>query len=111
MASPTTNSHARPALVSQSRAMSLVESVANVVVGFGVAVATQMAIFPLFGTRVTLSANLAIGAMFTITSIARSYVLRRLFEHFRVHGLQRKTAALWRAAAVVGVWAGQLPMR
>jgi hypothetical protein len=44
------------------------------------AVATQMAVFPLFGIRVTLSANLAIGAVFTIMSIARSYLLRRLFE-------------------------------
>jgi len=35
--------------MSQSRTMSLVESIANVLAGFGVAVATQIAIFPLFG--------------------------------------------------------------
>ena len=31
--------------------MSLVEALANVAVGFGVAVATQIAVFPLFGLR------------------------------------------------------------
>ena len=49
----------------QSRRMSLVEAIANVAVGFGVAVATQIAVFPLFGLRASLSENLAIGAIFT----------------------------------------------
>jgi hypothetical protein len=44
--------------MSQSRTMSLVESIANVLAGFGVAVATQIAIFPLFGLRTTLAENL-----------------------------------------------------
>jgi hypothetical protein len=91
--------------------MSLAEAVANVVVGFGMAVATQMAVFPLFGIRVTLSANLAIGAVFTITSIGRSYLLRRVFERLRLHGLKREAAALRRTAATIGMWVGQLPMR
>ena len=45
----------------QSRLMSLVEAVANVVVGYGVAVVTQMLVFPLFGLATTLGQNLAIG--------------------------------------------------
>jgi hypothetical protein len=45
--------------------MSLVESIANVLAGFGVAVATQSAILPLFGLRVRLAGNLAMGAIFT----------------------------------------------
>ena len=67
----------------QSRAMSLVEAVANVVVGYGVAVVTQIRIFPVFGLQITLAQNLKMGAVFTLVSIARSYVLRRLFERFR----------------------------
>ena len=70
--------------MSQSRTMSLVESIANVLAGFGVAVATQIAIFPLFGLRTTLPENLAMGAIFTVVSIARSYCLRRVFERIRV---------------------------
>ena len=33
----------------QSRRMSLLESLTNVAIGYGVAVATQIAVFPLFG--------------------------------------------------------------
>jgi hypothetical protein len=67
----------------QSRLMSLVEAGTNVVVGYGIAVLTQMAVFPLFGLRATIGQNLAIGAIFTVVSLARSYLLRRLFEAMR----------------------------
>ena len=68
----------------QSRLMSLVESVANVVVGYGVAVVTQLLIFPIFGLHTTLAQNLKMGAVFTIVSIARSFALRRVFEAIRM---------------------------
>ena len=68
----------------QSRSMSLMESVANVLVGYIVAVATQILLFPLFGLRATLSANLMIGLIFTGVSLVRSYLLRRAFEARRV---------------------------
>ena len=55
----------------QSRAMSLVESVANVVVGYGVAVVTQILIFPVFGLQTTLAQNLKMGAVFTVLCRAR----------------------------------------
>ena len=67
----------------QSRLMSLVESLANVAVGYAVSLATQVVVFPLFGMKVTLAENLAIGALFTIVSLARSYCLRRAFEMLR----------------------------
>jgi hypothetical protein len=67
----------------QSRAMSLVESIANVIVGYGVAVVTQILIFPVFGLHTTLAQNLKMGAIFTIVSITRSFALRRLFETIR----------------------------
>jgi len=68
----------------QSRLMSLVEAVTNVVVGYGVAVMAQMLVFPLFGLHASLTDNLLIGAIFTAASIARSYSLRRVFEVLRV---------------------------
>lgn len=64
----------------QTRFMSWVESVANVAVGYGVAVATQVAVFPLFGLHASISDNLAIGAIFTAVSLVRSYCLRRIFN-------------------------------
>ena len=68
----------------QSRWMSLVESIANVVVGYGVAVATQMLVFPLFGLHASLNQNLLIGLVFTGVSLVRSYFLRRVFETLRL---------------------------
>ncbi len=68
----------------QSRAMSLVESVANVVVGYGVAVVTQILIFPMFGLRTTLAQNLLMGLAFSLISVARSFALRRAFEAIRI---------------------------
>ena len=68
----------------QSCLMSLVESVANVAVGYGVAVLTQILIFPVFGLHTTLAQNLKMGAIFTIVSIARSFALRRVFEAIRM---------------------------
>ena len=67
----------------QSRWMSLGESIANVVVGYGVAVATQMLVFPLFGLHASLKQNLLIGLVFTAVSLVRSYFLRRAFEALR----------------------------
>ena len=68
----------------QSRLMSLVEAVANVIVGYGVAVMTQILIFSIFGLHTTLAQNLKMGAMFTMVSIARSFALRRVFEAIRM---------------------------
>ncbi len=79
--------------MAQSRVMSLAESLANVIVGFGVAVVTQLLVFPLFGLHTTLAENLTIGAIFTVVSIGRSYCLRRLFEGLRVVHRESKKAA------------------
>jgi hypothetical protein len=67
----------------QSRLMSLLEAGTNVVIGYGIAVLTQMAVFPLFGLSATIGQNLGIGAVFTGVSLARSYLLRRAFEAMR----------------------------
>ena len=72
----------------QSRVMSLVESIVNVIVGYGVAVATQILIFPAFGLHVTLAQNLKISAAFTVISICRSFALRRMFEAIRVRNAE-----------------------
>jgi hypothetical protein len=66
--------------MSQSRAMSLVEALTNVVVGYALAVATQFAVFPLVGVEIRTRQMLIVGLAFTLVSIVRSYVLRRLFE-------------------------------
>ena len=67
----------------QSRLMSLVEAIANVVVGLVVAVATQIVAFPLLGLQASLEQNVGLALIFTIVSIGRSFLLRRLFEELR----------------------------
>ena len=64
----------------QSKRHSLLESIANVAIGYGVAVSAQMLVFPLFGIHTSIQANLSIGLIFTGVSIVRSYALRRVFN-------------------------------
>lgn len=66
----------------QSRKHSAIEAT-NVAVGYGVSVAAQLMIFPVYGIEVSLAANLEIGALFTVISLVRSYALRRAFNRIR----------------------------
>ncbi len=67
-------------MTAQSRRMSLLEAVTNVAVGYVLAVATQIMVFPWFGLHPSLGDNLSLGAIFTAISLIRGYALRRLFE-------------------------------
>ena len=64
----------------QTKLGSLIESLMNIAIGYGVALLSQIAIFPLFGIHIPLSTNLWIGAWFTVISLVRSYVIRRWFN-------------------------------
>ena len=64
----------------QSRTMSMVEAATNVIVGYVLAIATQIVVFPWFGLEAALGEHLTIGMVFVGVSMARSYLLRRLFE-------------------------------
>ena len=66
--------------------MSFIEALTNVAAGYGIAVLTQILIFPLFGLHTTLTQNLQMGLVFTGVSIARSFALRRVFEAIRLRG-------------------------
>lgn len=64
----------------QSRKHSLLEAIANILIGYGVALMAQAVIFPLFDIHVTLGDHAMIGALFTVVSLVRSYGIRRLFN-------------------------------
>ena len=72
----------------QSRTMSMVEAAANDVVGYVLAIATQIVVFPWFGIETGLAEHLTIGLAFVGVSLARGYVLRRLFEGIRMRSLE-----------------------
>jgi len=67
----------------QSKKFSLIESISNVCIGYFVALISQLIIFPLFGLNVTFQDNILIGLWFTLISICRSYILRRVFNKIR----------------------------
>ena len=60
--------------------MSFIEAISNVLIGYAVAVTTQILVFPWFGLSATLGDNLQMGLIFTAVSLIRSYTLRRLFN-------------------------------
>lgn len=66
--------------MTQSHAMSVVEATVNVAVGWIVALAAQLLVFPVVGLQATMAQNLTISGAFTVVSVIRSYVLRRVFE-------------------------------
>lgn len=70
--------------MSQTRLGSLVEVTTNIAIGYFVALATQLTVFPMFGMTLSLGDNVAIGAIFTVVSIVRSYVVRRVFNQLHL---------------------------
>lgn len=70
----------------QTKKQSLFESLLNILIGYSVAVASQVLIFPWFDIHIPLSDNLLIGFYFTIISLLRSYLIRRFFN--KKHGVK-----------------------
>ena len=70
--------------MAQSKRGSLIEAVTNTVVGYGLAVATQFAVFLVFGLRVGVVEDLDLGLIFAVVSLIRGYALRRLFNRWRL---------------------------
>ena len=69
--------------MSQSKVMSLVESLTNVAVGILVSFASQLVIFKAYGIHIALADNVMITLWFTVISVIRSYALRRVFNGLR----------------------------
>jgi membrane-anchored protein YejM (alkaline phosphatase superfamily) len=72
--------------MSQTVKGSLYESITNIVVGFTVNFAANMVILPPLGFHaLTPRLNFGIGLLYTIISLVRSFVLRRIFTRIRSH--------------------------
>ena len=66
--------------MSQSKKMSLVETLLSVLIGYFVALLVQIITFPMFDLEVSFEQNLLIGVIFTGASIIRGYFVRRFFN-------------------------------
>ena len=65
----------------QSKVDSFMEALVNTGIGFGLAVATNAIVLPMMlGVKVSAYQSSVIAMIFTGTSIARSYLLRRAFN-------------------------------
>jgi hypothetical protein len=64
----------------QTKKQSLIESLTNILIGYTLAVISQLLIFPFFDIVVTLSETIEIALYFTVISIIRSYLIRRYFN-------------------------------
>lgn len=67
--------------MSQSRRMSLVEQLFNVGSGIVLALLIGQVVYPLFGYAVSVLDNLGLTVIFTLVSIVRGYIWRRVFNH------------------------------
>lgn len=68
--------------MSQSRRMSLIETVASIAIGFVVSLVLTALVLPAHGFEVTFAQNLQITAAFTVASIVRGYLVRRAFNRW-----------------------------
>tara|TARA_R100000951_G_C2587597_1_gene163927 strand:+ start:50 stop:256 length:207 start_codon:yes stop_codon:yes gene_type:complete len=66
----------------QTKRRSLIEAVTNVLIGYLVAVISNLIVLPLFGYQVSLFDGFAIGIVFTVISLIRSYIIRRAFNYY-----------------------------
>jgi hypothetical protein len=75
----------------QTKLGSFIEASMNILIGYGVALISQIILFPFFDIHISLQTNMWIGAWFTLISLIRSYVIRRWFNA-RLHRAALKLA-------------------
>ena len=66
--------------MAQTKRQSLIESATNIIIGYLVALISQLIVFPLVDVHVNFSTNLEISLYFTVISLVRSYLVRRWFN-------------------------------
>jgi len=68
----------------QTRIMSLIEAIVSILVGFGISMAAQATFLPLLGIEISLKQNFIFALIMTVISIARQYIMRRVFEALHI---------------------------
>lgn len=74
----------------QSKRASLIETMTNIGVGIGLSfVANQIILVHFYGYNMSLHTNAIITFWFTVLAIARSYLLRRMFNYFTERSIRK----------------------
>jgi hypothetical protein len=64
----------------QSKKHSIIETIAQTVIGLVTSFVIQVVLYPLMGIPVTFNQNLVITAVFFVASLVRGYAVRRIFN-------------------------------
>jgi len=73
----------------QSRKGSFYEACINVLIGFWINFFANLVILPMVGFNITVSQNFYIGLLYTLVSVARSYIIRRWFNRMIVRAAEK----------------------
>ncbi len=68
----------------QSKFMSMLETSLSTAVGFGISLTAQWYFLPLLGVTISLQQNFFFAVIMTVVSLARGFVLRRIFEALHI---------------------------
>lgn len=76
----------------QSKTQSMAEALINAATGYGIAIGSQELLFPFFGIpNLPTSSHIKLALCFTIISIFRSFILRRLFNWYYIYVGNKKS--------------------
>ncbi len=76
-----------PAPHQQTRLGSVIETCASTAAGFILSLTVQHFLYPVYGFEPSLATNIELTTIFTVLSLARGYVTRRIFT--RIKGLHK----------------------
>jgi hypothetical protein len=78
--------------MNQTRLGSFIEACINVLIGFWINFFANLVILPMVGFHISIAQNFYIGFLYTVISVARSYVIRRWFNGKLQKAAQRLAA-------------------
>lgn len=68
----------------QTKLMSMLETVLSTAAGFGIALLAQIYFLPWLGVTIAFHQNLKFAVIMTVISLARQFILRRIFEALHI---------------------------
>jgi hypothetical protein len=63
----------------QTRSMSMIEAITNTLVGFVMSILLQLMMTSALSIQMSLDQNIIMSLVFTVASVARGYLVRRMF--------------------------------
>jgi hypothetical protein len=63
----------------QTKSMSMIEAITNTLVGFVMSILLQLMMTSALSIQMSLDQNLIMSLVFTVASVARGYLVRRMF--------------------------------